>query len=90
MQRAAKGCLVGSFGTNSHDGLPCKTGFLWVLKLCVAVKAHNKSKVLRKYVQYYYYYYSLLFFLATPGGMQDLSSPTRDQTCAPCNGSMDS
>ena len=29
-------------------------------------------------------------FLAAPGGMCDLSSPTRDQTCIPCIGSMDS
>ena len=27
------------------------------------------------------------FILATPRGMQDLSSPTRDQTHAPCSGS---
>ena len=29
-------------------------------------------------------------FLATPHGMWDLSSPTRDQTCAPCIGSAES
>ena len=28
----------------------------------------------------------LLFFLAMPHSMQDLSSPTRDQTHAPCSG----
>ena len=27
------------------------------------------------------------FFLAVPRGMQDLNSPTRDRTHAPCNGS---
>ena len=32
----------------------------------------------------------LLFFvfLAVPCGMRDLSSRTRDRTCAPCSGSM--
>lgn len=30
------------------------------------------------------------FFFATPHRMQDLRSPTRDQTCALCNGSADS
>ena len=30
------------------------------------------------------------FFLAMPHGMWDLSSPTRDRTCAPCSGSMKS
>ena len=29
-------------------------------------------------------------FLAMPSGMQDLSSSTRDQTSAPCSGSMES
>ena len=29
-------------------------------------------------------------FLAAPHGMQDLSSPIRDRTCAPCSGSMES
>ena len=30
------------------------------------------------------------FFLAAPCSMRDLSSPARDQTCAPCSGSSDS
>ena len=33
---------------------------------------------------------SLSFFLATPHGMWDLSSPTRDGTRAPCSGSVES
>ena len=33
---------------------------------------------------------TLLFFLAAPRGMQDLSSPTRDQTRAPCSESVES
>ena len=33
---------------------------------------------------------SFLFFLAAPGGMWDLSSPTRDRTPVPCNGSAES
>ena len=32
----------------------------------------------------------LLIFLTTPGGMQDLSSLTRDRTNAPCIGSAES
>ena len=32
----------------------------------------------------------LIFFLAAPHGMWDLSSPTRDRTCALCSGSMES
>ena len=31
-----------------------------------------------------------LFFLATLRGLSDLSSPTRDRTCAPCSGSVES
>ena len=30
------------------------------------------------------------FFLAIPHGLWDLRSPTRDGTCAPCNGNMES
>ena len=30
------------------------------------------------------------FFLAVPLGLQDLSSPTRDRTPAPCSGSVES
>ena len=30
------------------------------------------------------------FFLAVPHGLRDLSSPTKDQTQAPCSGSMES
>ena len=33
---------------------------------------------------------TLFFFFATQGGMWDLSSPTRDQTGAPCSGSTES
>ena len=33
---------------------------------------------------------SFVFFLAMLHGMQDLSSPTRDQTHAPCIGSTES
>ena len=38
------------------------------------------------------YFLSLFFFffLATPSGMWNLSSLTRDRTCAPCSGSMES
>ena len=36
-----------------------------------------------------FFFFSFSFF-AAPGGMGDLSSPTRDQTCIPCIGSMDS
>ena len=32
----------------------------------------------------------LFLFLAAPCGMWDLSSPTRDRTCAPCSGCVDS
>ena len=32
----------------------------------------------------------IYLFLATPHDMWDLSSPARDQTHAPCNGSMES
>ena len=32
----------------------------------------------------------LFFFLAVPRGLQDLSSLTRDRTCAPCSGRMES
>ena len=32
----------------------------------------------------------LFFFPAAPCGFRDLSSPTRDQTCAPCSGSAES
>ena len=31
-----------------------------------------------------------VFFLAIPNGMWDLSSLTKDQTCAPCPGSSES
>ena len=37
-----------------------------------------------------YFYYCFLIFLATPCGIWDLSSPTRDRTCAPCSGSVES
>ena len=33
---------------------------------------------------------AFFFFLATPRSMRDLSSLTRDQTCAPCSGSVES
>ena len=33
---------------------------------------------------------SLFCLFAKPCDRRDLSSPTRDQTCAPCNGSMES
>ena len=36
---------------------------------------------------FFFFFFSLL---AAPGGMWGLSSPTRDQTCIPCIGSMDS
>ena len=32
----------------------------------------------------------LFYFLASLQAMWDLSSPTKDQTCGPCNGSADS
>ena len=32
----------------------------------------------------------IIFFFAIPGGIQDLSSLTRDQTHAPCSGRVDS
>ena len=35
-------------------------------------------------------FFLFLIFLATPGGMWDLSSLTRDQTSAPCVGSTES
>ena len=34
--------------------------------------------------------FNFIYFLATPCGLQDLSSLTRDQTCAPTNGSIES
>ena len=37
-----------------------------------------------------FFFFFLFFFLATPHGMWDLSSLTRDQTCAPCSGSTES
>ena len=33
------------------------------------------------------YYFSFFLFFAMPCGIQDLSSPTRDRTHAPCSGS---
>ena len=36
------------------------------------------------------YLFLFIYFLAVPRGMQDLSSPTRDQTRAPCIGSTES
>ena len=33
-----------------------------------------------------YIYIYIFFFFATPGSMWDLSSQTRDRTCAPCSG----
>ena len=35
-------------------------------------------------------FFMSFFFLAAHHGMRDLSSPTRDQTCTPCSGSMES
>ena len=34
--------------------------------------------------------YLFFFFFATPQGMWDLNSPTRDQTHAPCSGNTES
>lgn len=48
------------------------------LRLCTISLCGKK----RSFIFNYYYY-----FLATPGGMQDLHSLTRDQTYAPCIGS---
>ena len=42
------------------------------------------STCLFKYV--FLFILNLSFFLATPCGMWNLSSPTRDGTCVPCNG----
>ena len=36
------------------------------------------------------FFFFFLIFLATPGGMRDLSSLTRDGTHAPCSGSVES
>ena len=36
------------------------------------------------------YIYIFFFFLAAPHSMQDLSSPTKDQTSTPCSGSAES
>ena len=38
----------------------------------------------------FYFFFFNFYFLAVPCGMWDLSYPTRDQTCAPCIGSMES
>ena len=38
----------------------------------------------------YLFIYLFIYFFAAPFGMQDLSSPTKDQTHAPCIGSMES
>ena len=38
-------------------------------------------------IQVVFYFVVVVAFLALPCGMQDLSSPTRDQTYAPCSGS---
>ena len=35
-------------------------------------------------------HWGIFFFFATPRGMQDLSSPTREWTCAPCSGNAES
>ena len=35
-------------------------------------------------------FYLLFIFLTSPHSLEDLSSPTRDQTCAACNGSVES
>ena len=35
-------------------------------------------------------FFLFFFFPAVPSGMRDLSSPTRDQTHAPCSGSAES
>ena len=42
------------------------------------------------YVHKHIYIYIYIFFLAAPHSMQDLSSPTKDQTSTPCSGSAES
>ena len=37
-----------------------------------------------------YFLKILLIYLAVPGGMWDLNSPTKDQTCASCGGRAES
>ena len=45
----------------------------------------------KKKIYIYIYIYKLyLFTLVASHGMEDLSSLTRDQTCAPCSGNMES
>ena len=41
-------------------------------------------------VSFLFFYMYIFNFLATPRGMRDLCSPTRDGTCAPCIGSVES
>ena len=42
------------------------------------------STFLKVYFERNFFFF---FFFATPGGIQDINSPTRDQTCMPCSGS---
>ena len=39
---------------------------------------------------YFFVWFLGFFFFSMTHGMWDLSSPTRDQTCAPCNGTVES
>ena len=54
-----------------------------VLILAMSIRSVVMSFFLKKN------YLSIIIFLATLHGMQDLSSLTRDRTCAPCTGSME-
>ena len=58
--------------------------------LCLVISLQNYYSLLRCHITSFFFLFFLLLLkkiLATPGGMWDLSSPTRDQTHAPCIGS---
>ena len=58
--------------------------FVWLQKL------HNFIKGSLENTEKYKEEILFFFFFAVPQSMQDLSSPTRDQTRAPCSGSSES
>ena len=43
-----------------------------------------------QWLNFYFFKYLFIYLLATPRGMRDLSSPTRDRTRDPCSGCAES
>ena len=50
----------------------------------------NESTFSNVWISKFKFFFNLFFFLATPRSLRDPSSPTRDQTRAPCSESVES